>query len=454
MPYGNEHVKRPTVFLVNPWVHDFAAYDLWARPLGLLLLGTRLRRLGVEPILIDCMDSKHSGLPHRKAKPDGRGRFPKSPIEKPECIKFVPRTFSRYGVSKEILENHLSLLSRPDAIFVTSLMTYWYTGVKETITLFKRLFQGVPIVLGGVYATLMPQHARQSCEPDILWTGPAENGLREILADILGLSLPGADDYRKPEFSPCLDLMSHVTFLPLLTSRGCPMRCSYCASGKLFPKFVARPVQDAIASIEAAVNMYGIRDVVVYDDAFLYNAETRAIPILLKSAERFPGLRWHAPNGLHVRYITRDVAFAMKQASFETIRLGLESSADSFHKQTGSKTARAEFVEAMANLRDAGFTEKDIAAYLLVGIPGQTRGQIEDDVDFVLSCGATPKLAEYSPIPGTAMWASAIKQKRYDIEREPLYHNCTLLPAAEEGVDSGFLAKTRRKISEQLLLTV
>uniref|UniRef100_A0A7C4ASF1 Radical SAM protein n=1 Tax=Desulfomonile tiedjei TaxID=2358 RepID=A0A7C4ASF1_9BACT len=447
-------MKRPLILLVNPWIHDFAAYDLWARPLGLLVLAARLRRMGLEPMLIDCVAAEHPAMPSRKTKPDGRGRFLKTPIDKPACIAHVPRTFSRYGLPPEIVEQDLARLPRPQAIFVTSLMTYWYTGVRETIMLVRKAFPGVPVVLGGVYATLMPDHALQVCAPDEVWSGPGEPGLSKILGRLLGRGFAKVEDGPEWEFSACLDLMGNASFLPLLTSRGCPMRCSYCASARLFPRFVARPAQDAVRCIEQALQQYGIQDVVVYDDAFLYDAASRALPILQACAERFPHLRWHAPNGLHVRYITREVALAMKRAGFETIRLGLESSADAFHRRTGGKTGRQEFISAVSHLRDAGFTAKNVAAYLLVGLPTQTRAQIEDDVDFVLRAGAAPKLAEYSPIPGTALWEAAVRRRRYDIANEPLFHNCTLLPAAEEEVDSRFLADMRRKISQQVLLTL
>ncbi|MGC8907450.1 MAG: B12-binding domain-containing radical SAM protein [Desulfomonilaceae bacterium] len=447
-------MKRPIVLLVHPWIHDFAAYDLWARPLGLLILGTLLRRSGLDPILIDCVAAEHPLMPSRKTKPDGRGRFPKTPIEKPACIAHVPRTFSRYGIPPEIVERDLARLPRPHAIFVTSLMTYWYTGVRETINLLRKVFPGVPVVLGGVYATLMPDHARRACAPDEVWRGPGERCLAEMLGRLLGRSVEQAHEGPDWEFSACLDLMGRASFLPLLTSRGCPMRCSYCASRLLFARFVARPTQDAVRCIEDAVERYGVRDVVVYDDAFLYDAGERALPLLEACAERFPGLRWHAPNGLHVRYLTRKVALAMKRAGFETIRLGLESSADAFHRRTGGKTGRQEFLNAVSHLREAGFTAKNVAAYLLVGLPGQTRAQIEHDVDFVLRAGVAPRLAEYSPIPGTALWEAAARRGRYDIANEPLFHNCTLLPAAEEEVDARFLADLRRKISEQVLLTL
>jgi len=53
---------------------------------------------------------------------------------------------------------------------------------------------------------------------------------------------------------------------------------------------------------------------------------------------------------------------------------------------------------------------------------------VRDSIKFIRSCGAKPVIAEFSPIPGTPIWEEAVKASPYDIEKEPLYHNNTLLP--------------------------
>jgi len=248
------------------------------------------------------------------------------------------------------------------------------------------------------------------------------------------------------EFSPALDLLRVVRFLPLLTSRGCPFRCAYCASAKLSPFFVRQDPDAVVQEIQDAVQKYGVQDIALYDDAFLVDADAHALPILEAAAERFPGMRWHSPNGLHAAAINQKVALAMKKAGFETIRIGLESSADEFHRRTGGKTDMDSFVSAVRHLKEAGFSREQIGGYLLVGLPGQSPQQVEEDVERVLQAGAFPKLAEYSPIPGTSMWEEAIKSGQYPIDQEPLFQNCTLLAAAEPGVDAEFLRKTRQRI--------
>ncbi|PJA54883.1 MAG: radical SAM protein, partial [Candidatus Marinimicrobia bacterium CG_4_9_14_3_um_filter_48_9] len=92
----------PRLLLINPWITDFAAYDLWLKPLGLLYIGAYLRAAGYEIDLIDCMDRNHpsvSGLMKPgDSKPDGRGKFYKTELPKPESLHHIPRRWGRYGI--------------------------------------------------------------------------------------------------------------------------------------------------------------------------------------------------------------------------------------------------------------------------------------------------------------------------------------------------------------------
>ncbi len=438
-------MKRPEILLVNPWIYDFAAYDLWARPMGLLVLATRLRREGWEPKLLDCMDRDHPAMATPKLRPHAHGRFHRTPVPKPEPLKEIPRQYSRYGVDPEIIERDLLCALAPKAVLVTGLMTYWYPGVTEAIRMIRKAFPGVPVILGGVYASLMPDHARRFSGADEVVVGPAESLITGALSRLTGITPASTAPSLAPEFAPALDLLRRVRFLPVLTSRGCPYDCAYCASGLVSPGFVRRDPEEVVREVLSSHLRYGVVDIVFYDDALLVNAERYAVPMLEALAARLPGLRLHSPNGLHASAITPAVAFAMKRAGFENIRIGFETASDDFHSRTGGKTSMDSFLRAVRNLRAVGFSREQIGAYLLVGMPGHSAAQVEDDLDRVLTAGAHPRLAEYSPIPGTRMWPQAVRASRYPLEAEPLFHNCTLLPAAESDVDWQFLRRARRR---------
>ena len=59
----------------------------------------------------------------------------------------------------------------------------------------------------------------------------------------------------------------------------------------------------------------------------------------------------------------------------------------------------------------------------MIGLVGQSEEEIMEGVRLVLDTGATPKLAEYSPIPGTEEWQHAVESASMDITYEPLLHN-------------------------------
>jgi radical SAM superfamily enzyme YgiQ (UPF0313 family) len=118
----------------------------------------------------------------------------------------------------------------------------------------------------------------------------------------------------------------------------------------------------------------------------------------------------------------------MSRTGFRTIRLGLETSDFSLHSDLDNKVAKGDFEQAVHNLLEAGFSSSEIGAYLLVGLPGQSVDSVIKSIDLVARAGATPYLAEYSPIPHTDLWDKAVAYSEYDLSSEPLFHNNTLLP--------------------------
>ena len=101
------------LLLINPWIYDFTAFDLWSKPLGLLYIASFLRKLGYQIRLIDCLDKHHPALQPEsdntrvKFKKFGTGPFPRQIIPKPNILNFVPRHFSRYGISEEMFYEHM-----------------------------------------------------------------------------------------------------------------------------------------------------------------------------------------------------------------------------------------------------------------------------------------------------------------------------------------------------------
>lgn len=422
---------EPGLLLINPWVHDFAAYDLWARPLGLLTLAAHLRNQGFRVRVLDFLDRTLAPWQGRRSGPHGTGKYHREGIPRPPVLAAVPRTYSRYGLPPAVVEARLRDTPRPAAVLVTSFMTYWYPGVKESVEAVRRVFPDVPALVGGIYVRLCPEHARRVIPADAV-VPTVDPGA--VLTYLEGLGVfpdgPGGSAPFPPY--PAFDLLGGRGPVAIMTATGCPFRCRYCASPRLNPRMVARDPAEVLDEILHWHRTLGTMDFAFYDDALLHDFDARLGPLLEGILRTGLRLRFHTPNALHVCWLDREVSGMLFRAGFQTIRLGLESAEPSFHRDMDAKVGEGDFERAMASLKGAGFIGPQIGAYILMGLPGQSPQSVLDTVSLASCLGAFPHLAEYSPIPGTDLWKTACASSAYDLEGEPLFHNSTLLPCWDE----------------------
>jgi radical SAM superfamily enzyme YgiQ (UPF0313 family) len=161
---------------------------------------------------------------------------------------------------------------------------------------------------------------------------------------------------------------------------------------------------------------YGQREFILYDDAFLVDAERHSIPILEEIIDANLKVRFHTPNAIHIRGITEQTAQLMRKAGFDH-RLEFDK-----------KVSEEEFKRAVGYLKKAGFEKKQVGAYLLAGLPGQDLASVEHSIHTVKQLGITPVLAHYTPIPQTALWTRAVAASRYDLESDPVFTNNAIIP--------------------------
>ena len=431
----------PHILCINPWIHDFAAFDFWAKPLGLLSLAAILRENGIKISYIDCLDRLHRNEPESpKVLWDGRGPFRKTQIPLPEGLVHIGRKFSRYGILPDWFEADLCRIEKPDLIFVTSLMTYWASGVKETIETVKGIFPDVPVILGGIYASLCHDHAVRTSGADRVIKGPGELWLTGILNEFTGFDLKDERLLKSPTDLddlpfPALDLQHKMTYAPILTSRGCPFSCEYCASSYLEPVLRQRSPENVYKEITYWHETYHIRNFAFYDDALLINAEDHAFPLFERIIAQGLDLYFHTPNALHIRSITKKAAKLMFRAGFKTIRLGLETTEFTAQRSYDTKVAENEFLMAVEHLKAAGFDKKQIGAYLLCGLPGQNMDKLESSIRFVKKTGVLPVLAYYTPIPHTPLWEESVARSKFDLREHPVFTNNTLFPCVSSDHD-------------------
>jgi len=397
------------ILLINPWICDVAAYDFWLKPLGILYVGAILERWGVEVELLDLMDRhspfyvsflENSGLRIRQGR-YGSGKFYHEELfPPPPQLQGIPRRFKRYGWPRKIAEERVrKIIRRFDAVFITSCMTYWYWGIVETVKLIKEICS-LPIFLGGIYVNLVEWHARSLGKEHgfevVKGTGVAP--VIEAMKKLTGYEYSDDFDWFE-DLHPAYHLYNHsLPYGVLMTSVGCPMRCTYCITPRLWGGLKSKKAKKVIYEVDMLIDM-GAENIVFFDDAFLL---------------------------------------------FVLIYLGYESSG-SLQYKTGGKVTDEDLKKAVHNLKKAGYGPEEIKVYIMVNMPGQRKEDVEKAIEFCESLDVDYSLNEYTPIPGTLDWVELIKEKKLDPDVDPLLLNNSVLPYWwEHGMDVETIEKLKR----------
>lgn len=415
--------------LINPWIYDFAAYDLWSKPIGLLTIASHLKNTGWDISLIDCLDRFDHELEQYLGKSAhtttfGNGHYHSEEIEKPALFEKLPRKFKRYGFPLELFLQKLKREPKPDIILVTTGMTYWYPSYIDTIKILKEHFPDTPVMLGGIYAGLCYEHACKNTGADLVFKG---SNIHKILLEIHRLSGKGTveniskiSEHGYPDYT----LYSTLPYATIRTSRGCPFRCTYCGWYHLDDSYSRADAENIVTYIEYLNKKMNIKNFSFYDDALLYDAENHIIKILEGILEKKIYANFHTPNGLHNRFMTHHIAQLFRKCGFMQPRLALETISEIKQKETGSKTTNEDFLKAVSYLRQAGYGSGEIGAYVLIGLPEQKIQEVEDTVRFAAEHKIRIFLEEYSPIPGTPDYIKSGLPENAD----PLKHNNSSFP--------------------------
>jgi hypothetical protein len=317
------------------------------------------------------------------------------------------------------------------------MMTYWAEGVLETARQIRNVFSDIPLILGGIAAQLIPAffktHIKNCQIAGSLFTDITDSRFSPVISPI------SSSDSIVPALS-----FSNSPHGALLLSLGCPLVCSYCASNTLQPSFIQRPLSTIAEEIDYMVVEKKITDFAFYDDALLFNPQVALIPLLDFIKKKGYNLRFHTPNGLHLRFAEENLMMQLREAGFKTLRFGYESSALKHKDDTCGKGIRKEVAEQIAVIRRCGFKSTEVGVYVMAGLQDQTPSEVLEEMDFIGSLGINVKPVFLSPVPGTPLYMKYIQQFP-QIGDDPLWHNDSFFITQLPGWNTDLVEKIRLK---------
>ena len=326
---------------------------------------------------------------------------------------------------------------------------------KAGIELCKELKkQGIKLVLGGPFAQNELPGLLKRSQADCIVLGEGEVTFLQIckgykLEDIQGLFflkegapittpqrplIQNLDDIPPAayELLPSLDhyrsRSRETPMAPLMSTRGCPYKCTFCSSSSKTSvfrnKFRVRSPEHVVAEIEHLVNNMGVKEIDVLDDNFTLNIP-RANKILDLIIEKKIKVWINLQNGVRADRLTYDLMKKMKQAGVYKMGIGIESGSEEVLASI-KKGLRLSAVEDAVKWAD----ELDIVVigFFMLGFPSDTEETLKQTIDFAIKLN--PSIANFSlciPFPGTPLYDEVVA-KGY------------MTKSMEEGSDFGFYA--------------
>ena len=370
---------------INPFFDDFYCYhDYKYQPIGILSVLATLRFAGYEVAFLDAVTQR------------------RQQTRKPRELENTEGGYYRYGLGDKAYKSALMKYTDPQIILMTSSMTFRWHSVRDAIALTKEVFPSVPVVLGGIYATLAYEHAKKYSGADFVIQGPdGETKALSLINELTG------SQRRIPEPLPfwAFDLLPAYkrNFAMLLTSYGCTRNCAHCASRLLYGGYKRRDIGEVIADIDDRYHRYGVREFHLYDDDLLEDSPNHFEIWAKEAIKRFPKARFHVPNALLIDQLTLRNAELMKELKVKPVVLGVDAvhEAELLGRWWISYSAIRDTVSL---LEQAGFKRYDIKVYVHVSHPTQTLRSLLETIRFLLEIGVRPALNRFTPIPGTKLF--------------------------------------------------
>ncbi len=307
---------------------------------------------------------------------------------------------------------------------------------------------GAPIVLGGPHPTFLPAESVERPEVDIVVRSEGEmtwvdlcahlesdeplegvqgisyqqnrevvhNPDRPVVTDVDSLPFPAYHLFKMDYYTNLQPTLDHIEggSYSILTSRGCPYRCTYCS--QILPRrWRARSPENVVTEWSWLVKDLGAKEIGVLDDSFNIDRERVLAICDLIIGEGLNHVPWIMINGIRANLVDEELLGRMREAGCIRTAFGVESGNQQILDTVIDKHLTLDQVRAA--FKAAKAVGMETIGFFIIGLPGETEETMEDTIRFAIELD--PVVANFSmatPFPGTEMYNQVLDNGRLLVE--------------------------------------
>lgn len=337
---------------------------------------------------------------------------------------------------------------KPDVLGI-QMFTCDFNSTKQCLDIAKQLNKRTVTIVGGPHPSGDPTGTMEELgNTDFAFTGEAEIGLPGLLEyieskkeawfkDIPGLIYrdkgqvminrqEGIGDLDSIPF-PSWDLINPRTYptavhgsfskslpvAPIVTTRGCPFGCTYCAAKVINGRgFRSRSIDNIIAEIKYLQDKFGIKEIHIEDDNFTL-MKPRVMDFCRRLKEERIFIDWACPNGVRLDTLDEELLLTMEEAGCYSFAVGIESGSPKILQDMKKGTALETMIEKTKLI--ASVSKIRMTGFFIMGYPSETKDDMEKTIELAKRLPLhRAQFSNFLPLPGTEIYLNLIKNGRIE----------------------------------------
>ncbi len=355
--------------------------------------------------------------------------------------------FEYKGMSfKEIAEH----CKKFDIVGITNLFSYSFPIVSALSSEIKNKIN-IPIVVGGTHASALPEYSLKNSEIDYVLIGEGEDSFIELLDSLKNgenvksikgigykkgkgvfvnkeirfvknldkLPFPDRDGIDLELYYKAKEAHGPVSgkWTPIMSSRGCSFKCTYCTSPNFNNKYRSRSPENFVREIEECIEKYGIKEFMIEDENFTLEKK-RVIEICKLILKKKLKIKWQLPNGIRASVTDRETLEYMKKAGCFYLCIAPESGSERILEEVINKKQNLDKVLQVA--KDCVDLGIKVGAFFILGFPTEKKEDIKKTLNFALKLARVGVddviVSNLGMLPGSEMFYKFIKDKSIVID--------------------------------------